>query len=168
MDGRGGILLYCLSLSHQALKALTCTYACLIPRLVCRIITVQPFVWITDISFIAEVPRLLGTHLTAPTAIPHQAHSRSTIGFLTRACTGPVAKLFSRVHFQGFCRSAFRWRVQLPRALGPTAEQHLIKKKQFLIPMYNFIETKLLIGKTMWEDVTIGIISSSFWYIHSP
>lgn len=122
---------------------LTCTYACLIPRLVCRIITVQPFVWITDISFIAEVPRLLGTHLTAPTAVPHQAHSRSTIWLLTRACTGPVAKLFPRVHFQSFCKPALRWRVQLPWALGPTAEHHLIKKKQFLIPMYNFIETRL-------------------------
>lgn len=55
---------------------------------------------VTEVGFIAGVPRLLGTDLTAPAAVPQQAHSPGAAGLRTGAFTGPVTELPAGLHFR--------------------------------------------------------------------
>lgn len=75
-------------------EQLTCTHANFIPRLIFRVIAVEPFVGITDICFIAGLSCLLGTDLTAATAILHQADPRGA-GWHQWASARPVANLLA-------------------------------------------------------------------------
>lgn len=117
-----------LSLFQRAQKTLTCTHACLVPRLVPRVVTVQAFVWVTELGFRTHVSGLLGTHFAAPTAISHQAHPRRTSGLLRGASAGPVADFLTLIHFQRCSRPSSRGRVRWHTALCPAAELHLVIK----------------------------------------
>lgn len=81
-------------------EQLTCTHACFIPRLIFRVVAVEPFVGVTDICFIAGLSCLLGTDLTAATAILHPAHPRGA-GWHWRASARPAANLLA-LDFTGF------------------------------------------------------------------
>lgn len=83
-------------------EQLTCTHACFIPRLIFWVVAVEPFVGITDICFIAGLSCLLGTDLTAATAILHQADPGSA-GWHRRAAARPAANLLA-LDFTSFWR----------------------------------------------------------------
>lgn len=92
-------------------EQLTCTHACFIPRLIFWVVTVEPFVGITDVCFIAGLSCLLGTDLAAATAILHQADPGGA-GWHRRALARPAANLLA-LHFTCFWRliSRLLWRA---------------------------------------------------------
>lgn len=84
--------------------------------------------WVTDLGFRTDVSRLLGTDFAASTAISHQAHPRRARGLLRGASAGPVADLFTLIHFQCCSRPCPGGRVRWHTALCPAAELRLVIK----------------------------------------
>ena len=90
-------------------EGLTCTHACFIPRLVCRVVAVEAFVGVADVCFVAALSRLLGADLAAAAAVLHQAYPGGA-GWHRWASARPVAELLALVDFTAFRRFFFRLR----------------------------------------------------------
>lgn len=73
--------------------SLTCTHSYCVPRAVPTVIAVEAPVWVTDGSLCAVVPELLGTNLTALTAICDQADAQWAARWGLWALTWPLAEL---------------------------------------------------------------------------
>lgn len=75
--------------------SLTCTHSYCVPRVVPAVVTVQAPMGVTDRSLCAVLPKLMGTHLTALTAIRDEADPQWAAGWRWRAFTWPLAELGS-------------------------------------------------------------------------
>lgn len=82
--------------------SLTCTHSYCVPRPVPTVIAVEAPVRVTDGSLCAVVPELLGTYLTAFTAICDKADTQRAARWRLWALTGPLAEL-------GTCGCVLRW-----------------------------------------------------------
>lgn len=72
--------------------SLTCTHSYCVPRPVPTVIAVETPVWVTDGSLCTVVPELLGTYLTALTAICDKAHTQRAVRWGLRTLTWPLAE----------------------------------------------------------------------------
>lgn len=82
--------------------SLTCTHSYCVPRAVPTVIAVEAPVWVTDGSLCAVVPELLGTYLTAFTAICDKADAQGAARWGLWALTWPLAELRA-------CRRVLQW-----------------------------------------------------------
>lgn len=83
--------------------SLTCTHSYCVPRAVPTVIAVEAPVWVTDGSLCAVVPELLGTYLTAFTAICDQADAHWAARWGLWALTRPLAEFRA-------CGGVLQWR----------------------------------------------------------
>lgn len=79
-----------------------CTHSYCVPRAVPTVIAVEAPVWVTDGSLCAVVPELLGTYLTAFTAICDKADAQGAARWGLWALTRPLAELRA-------CRRVLQW-----------------------------------------------------------
>ena len=73
--------------------SLTCTHSYCVPRAVPTIVAVEAPVGVTGGSLCAVVPELLGTYLTALTAVGDEADPQRAAGWGWRALARPLAEL---------------------------------------------------------------------------
>lgn len=83
--------------------SLTCTHSYCVPRAVPTVIAVEAPVWVTDGSLCAVVPKLLGTYLTAFTAICDQADTQWAARWGLWALTWPLAEFRPCNRFLQWC-----------------------------------------------------------------
>lgn len=73
--------------------SLTCTHSYCVPRAVPTVVAIEAPMGVTDGGLRAVVPKLLGTHLTALTAVCDEADPQRAAGRRGRALARPLAEL---------------------------------------------------------------------------